>query len=176
MEEIECIRMEMNKLLELEEVIWHQRSWINWLKHGDKNTSFFHTKALSKHQCNTIQGVLDEIGCWQSEDERIGKTFEDYCVNLFTTSYPEVSEELLQSINRKVSDPMNRLLPRDFHASVVETALKQMYPTSALGPNGMPPIFYQKFWPIISPVVSKTVLGFLNSGITPLKFNETTLF
>lgn len=68
---------------------------------------------------------------------------------------------------------MNMLLSQDFKASEVVTALRQMYPTSALGPNGMPPIFYQKFWPTVSPVVSKTILDFLNLGITPQKFNET---
>ena len=55
----------------------------------------------------------------------------------------------------------------------VERALKQMFPTTAPGPDGMPPLFYQKFWPTVSAVVSKTVLDFLNLGITPLNFNET---
>ena len=41
-----------------------QRSRISWLKHGYKNISFFHTKASSRYQRNTIQGVLDETGCW----------------------------------------------------------------------------------------------------------------
>ena len=55
----------------------------------------------------------------------------------------------------------------------VERALKQMLPTIALGPNGMPLLFYQHFWPTIGNVVTKTVINFLNRGIIPLKFNET---
>ena len=68
LEEIECTRTEINMLLVAEEIMWSQRSRICWLKHGDKNTSFFHTKASSRYQRNTIQGVLDETDCWQSED------------------------------------------------------------------------------------------------------------
>ena len=94
-------------------------------------------------------------------------------MNLFTTSHLDVSEELIQSIHKKVSDLMNTLLSRNFHVFEVETALKQMYSTFALGPDRMPPVFYQKFWPTVSPIVSKTVLDFLNLGITPLNFNET---
>ena len=55
----------------------------------------------------------------------------------------------------------------------VHKALKQMYALKAPGPDGMPPIFFQNFWPIVGSLVSKTVLDFLNHGITPPKFNET---
>ena len=48
-----------------------------------------------------------------------------------------------------------------------------MYPLKAPGPDGMPPLFYQNFWPLIGNVVTKTVLDFLNSGIIPPNFNET---
>ena len=171
--EIDGTRMEMNKLLDAQEVMWRQRSRINWLKHGDKNTSFFHTKASSRYQHNSIQGVLDESGCWQSEEEGIRNSFEEYYGNLFSTCNPEISEELIHSIHRKVSEPMNAILTRDFQASEVDSAPKHMYPTSTPGPDKMPPIFYQNFWPKVRPVVLKTVLDFLNLGITPLHFNET---
>jgi len=38
-------RLELNKALAIEEDMWLQRSSNCWLKVGDKNTSFFHTKA-----------------------------------------------------------------------------------------------------------------------------------
>lgn len=52
-------------------------------------------------------------------------------------------------------------------------ALKQMYPLKAPGLDDMPPFFFQKFWSTVGGVVTKTVLDFLNLGITPPKFNET---
>ena len=71
----------------------------------------------------------------------------------------------------KVSSAMNQMLLRDFQEFDVKTALKHMYPRH--GPDGMLPLFFQHFWPLIGNVVSKTVLDFLNFGIVPLNFNET---
>ena len=53
--------------------------------------------------------------------------------------------------------------------------LKQMYPLKAPGPDEMPPLFFQHFWSTSSTVVTKTVLDFLNFGISPPNFNETNI-
>ena len=48
-----------------------------------------------------------------------------------------------------------------------------MFPLKASDPDGMPPLFFQHFWPKVGEVVTKIVLDFLNSGIAPPNFNET---
>ena len=45
--EINCLRREINDLLDDEEIYWGQRAKAHWLKEGDKNTSFFHAKPQS---------------------------------------------------------------------------------------------------------------------------------
>ena len=68
---------------------------------------------------------------------------------------------------------MNQLLVKEFTAAEVENAIKKMYPLKSPGPGGMPPLFYQHFWPKIGGVVTSTVLAFLNSGIIAPNFNHT---
>ena len=46
----------------------------------------------------------------------------------------------------------------------MEVAVKQMAPLKAPGPDGMPPIFFQKFWNIIGDDVVKAIHSCLNSG------------
>ena len=48
-----------------------------------------------------------------------------------------------------------------------------MAPSKALGPDGMPHLFYQTFWQLINPEVSEAVLSCLNFG-TLLKFINHT--
>ena len=53
-------RQSLNSWLDIEEVMWKQRSRNNYLKEGDHNTSFFHTKASNRKQQNWIQGLEDK--------------------------------------------------------------------------------------------------------------------
>lgn len=61
---IRQVRQTLNSWLDMEEVMWKQRSRNNYLKEGDRNTSFFHTKASNRKQRNWIQGLEDENGIW----------------------------------------------------------------------------------------------------------------
>ena len=65
------------------------------------------------------------------------------------------------------------MLGKVFTEDEMRRAMKQMYPLKAPGPDGMPPLFYQHFWPNIDEVVTKTILDFLNNGLSPPNFNET---
>ena len=42
-----------------------------------------------------------------------------------------------------------------------------MAPVSALGPDGMSPIFYKSFWHIVGEDVTKATLAILTEGIVP---------
>jgi hypothetical protein len=52
-------------------------------------------------------------------------------------------------MDRVITDDMNNQLLEDFTPTEVSQALKQMYPTKALGVDGMSAIFYQTYWDIL---------------------------
>lgn len=66
-------------------------------------------------------------------------------------------------------------LSRCYTAEEVYVALKKMQPSKALGPNGMPPLFYQKYFHIVGPKVTKVVLEALNTGHIPSILNHTII-
>lgn len=96
-------RAEVNRLLDLEEKMWKQRSCNSWLREGDKNTRFFHEKATNRKQRNTTPSVMDESDNWQEEEEKVAEIITEYYQKLFTTSQPDISQEFLDVIQTRVT-------------------------------------------------------------------------
>ena len=68
---------------------------------------------------------------------------------LFTLANSRQFEQVLEATPKFVMEEMNLYLAVEFQRVKVEEALWQMELLKALGPYGMPPLFFQRFWPII---------------------------
>ena len=57
----------------------------------------------------------------------------------------------------------------------METALNQMHPTKALGPDGMSATFFQNYWGIVGNDVTCMVLNVLNNNMSLIEINRTNI-
>ncbi|KAL0386494.1 UNVERIFIED_CONTAM: hypothetical protein Slati_4539800, partial [Sesamum latifolium] len=62
------IQMELDDLKQDEECMWKQRSRVDWLRNGDKNTSFFHPRASERKRINEVLKIKDEQGQWREKE------------------------------------------------------------------------------------------------------------
>jgi hypothetical protein len=85
------------------------------------------------------------------------------------------ADEVLNLINHFVTDEMNQKLTGTFSDKEIEEALFQMGPTKALGPDGLPDLFFQWHWSLLKTVVCSAVRDFLNGKEYPDNFNDTVL-
>uniref|UniRef100_A0A803Q138 CCHC-type domain-containing protein n=1 Tax=Cannabis sativa TaxID=3483 RepID=A0A803Q138_CANSA len=136
-----------NVYLDKEEKFWKQRSRALWLKEGDRNTKFFHRKANSRKKKNSTTGLLDQNARWE---------FQSIVLN-------------------KISRETNEYLIAPFTKDDVLQAMRVIHPHKAPGNDGMPGLFYRKFWPIIGEEVTTVCLGILNEGKSVEDINDTLI-
>ena len=135
------MRREINEIQVREEIMWNQRSRALWLKWSDRNTKFFQATASQRWRKNWIVGLQNSEGVWQESREEILQTIVEYFETIYKSDKPTNFEANLSAVITRVSLDMNEELLADFKSEKVWSALKQMHPTKALGPNGMSPIF-----------------------------------
>ncbi|XP_060962155.1 uncharacterized protein LOC115720894 [Cannabis sativa] len=142
----------LDDLLAKEEQYWQQRSRIDWLQSGDRNTKFFHAKASARNSTNKIKSLKDA-------DE------EDHWA----------LSHVLSTIPTTINDDQNEFLLRDFTREDVFFALKYMASDKSPGLDGMSAMFYHHHWHIVGDLVSSVVLNILNDNGDPTIFNKTLL-
>ncbi|KAH1081694.1 hypothetical protein J1N35_021455 [Gossypium stocksii] len=134
--EILDVKLELNWEMEKEELYWEQRARANWLPEGDKNTTFFHSKATQRQRLNHIRGLKDKNGIFKTEREDMETIVKDYLMELFKSRGVDNTNHLLSGVN------MNRILAADYKEEEIVEALKSIGPTKASGPDGFPAIFF----------------------------------
>ncbi|XP_075663047.1 uncharacterized protein LOC142632551 [Castanea sativa] len=134
-ERIQEVKREINELLHHEEVFWRQRSRSIGLPAGDKNTKFFHRRASQRRKKNNIGGLYDRKGEWHIDEEKIAIIAEEYYKELFTASNSLDMEEVINSVDKVVTEDMAQDLLRPYTANEVKTALFQVHPSKAPSPD-----------------------------------------
>ena len=103
----------------------------------------------------------------------MGEVIVNYYKTLFASMEVNISTSMLECMPTVIDEEMNASLCREFEACGVATALQQMAPLKAAGPDGMPPLFYQHFWSTVNHDVTSSILFWLNSGTIPTPLNHT---
>jgi hypothetical protein len=165
----------MQELLYKEEMLWLQRSRITWLKEGDRNTKFFHQKAVWRARRNKIKRLKDEEGSWKDAPTDMERMATSYFKELFTRDPSLNSGELVDMIKEKVTASMNDDLCRDFSDEEIGDALFQIGPLKAPGVDGFPARFYQRNWATIKVEVTNAVKLFFATGRMPEGVNDTAI-
>lgn len=81
----------------------------------------------------------------------------EYFSELFSSSTPADIEVSLNHLERTISPEMNESLCRDISQAEIKKAVFSIHPEKAPGPDGMTPLFYQKYWRTIGHHVIKMV-------------------
>jgi hypothetical protein len=162
--EVNMVRRELRTLMRKEEIFWRQRSRVTWLKGGDSNSRYFHECASQRRKTNTVHGLHDSNGVWQTDPGVMESIVVEYFQNLFLSSSPTTINEVSQLVDERVSPEMNAALLAPFSSEEVRSALFQIAPSKAPGPDGMTALFFQKYWNIVGLHVTDAVLDCLNSG------------
>lgn len=152
-----------------------QRSRVDWLKEGDRNTSFFHARASARRRNNKINFLRKADGSKCEDPEQIRCMVYDFYATLFTSEPSYTIDAVLEAIPKKVTEDMNEALCREYTNDEIKTALFQMGPTKAPGPDGFPALFYQKHWDLLEEDICAAVKGFLMGHDIPEGFCDSVI-
>ncbi|KAK6162264.1 hypothetical protein DH2020_002105 [Rehmannia glutinosa] len=139
------VKGKLNEEYRLEELFWKQKSRINWLKEGDKNSKFFHAFTMQRRKKNCILRLVDDnlIVCeGETETENIVTKFYK---KLFTSEGIFGSNDILDVITHSITTQMDKDLVAPVDEAEIKRAIFNMNPYKAPGPDGMPLIFFPAF-------------------------------
>jgi hypothetical protein len=139
----QVLKYRLEKLEEQKDIYWKQRAHVHWLQEGDRNTSLFHACATQRKKRNKIKRLKMEEGIWIEERDLCTYISSQYRA-LFQSQGVNRLEELISTVECKVSLAMNELLLTEYTEEEVTTALNGIGDLKAPGPDGMPAIFFQK--------------------------------
>jgi hypothetical protein len=169
------LKNEIENLLEQEEVKWKQRAKEDWLRHGDRNTKYFHACATQKRRHKVVDQIRNAEDRLCSTPEAVEAAFVNYYTTLFTSTIPHNVDSCISAIDGKVTEEMNANLTASFTVEEIKQALDQMAPFKAPGPDGFTAEFYQQQWTTVGPEVCEAVLAFLNFGHMNGSINATNI-
>lgn len=153
------------------------KSRTNWLLEGERNTKFFHLTTIVQRKRNRITGLRNEVGEWITDFPSL----KHHITSFFTTLYSRERETsdlegILSNTNlRTLQEEARSELMKPVTPQEIRAALKSLKPKKSLGPDGLHPLFFQKYFHIVGESLIEFVQDIFNGGKFPEGANDTLL-
>jgi len=159
-----------------EEILWRQKSRIQWLKEGEQNTIFFHRSALDYRSSNKILEMRNGNGESVKNHHDISELLSAHFSSI--AQEPQINRgeairELLKAIPKVVTSEQNWALSREITLEEVEEAVRSVPNDKAPGPDGFTINFYKACWNIVKQDVWDVVEDSRRSGTILKSINST---
>ncbi|XP_074267507.1 uncharacterized protein LOC141590888 [Silene latifolia] len=168
------LRRELDDILEQEELLWYQKSRLEYIKDGDRNTSYFHVSTLVRRWRNKINMLKNADNEWVDNPSEVKQIIVDYYKKLYTEEGGDDEDDqlpwdLFQAFNNKDWE----WLTRPFSIAEIESVINHMGSLKAPGPDGFQALFYQKNWSLISESLCDMVIKALEGKGFSTGLNDT---
>jgi hypothetical protein len=80
----ELLKQQLEERYKQEEILWRQKSRVQWLKEGENNTKFFHRSMIHKRYVNHITKLENDQGKSIMDHEGMENELINYYINLLS--------------------------------------------------------------------------------------------
>ncbi|KAI3680154.1 hypothetical protein L2E82_50614 [Cichorium intybus] len=158
-----------------EERFLKQKSKVNWLREGDKNSAFFHKAVKSRKSRNRINSIQDVHGNWISGND-LPNLFVSHFQAFLGSAQPSTAIRDPSSLfSNKLSPLQSNAMLTPVTDAEVKCVLFQMGDDKAPGSDGFSAKFFKSAWDIVGPDFCMAVKEFFYSGKLLKSFNSTIL-
>lgn len=132
-----------------EEAIYKQRSRIQWLHLGDRNTKFFHRSLMHRQSRNNIHALNDEAGNQVADQKGIGQVAVSYFQKLLSATHTQSEHDFSKLFPLRIPASKTASLVQPITDDEIKMALFSIPDNKAPGPDGFTALFFKRCWHII---------------------------
>jgi hypothetical protein len=157
----------------VDEEYWRQRSRTQWTLKGDSCTAYFHAIANGRKRKCSIPRLITEAG--EVEEPR---ALMEHIYQFYQGLMGAKGEERVFALgpdlwdaDQKISDEENWGVEVAFTAEDLDEVLASMKPDSAPGPDGLPVLFFKRFWGILREPILQLLNDFALGRVDVARLN-----
>ncbi|GMI75256.1 hypothetical protein like AT1G43760 [Hibiscus trionum] len=165
----------LENLLDQEELLWKQKACAAWISLGDRNTSYFHRRAIYKKQRSRISSLKLHDSSWCDDPSILKEEVVRFFESLFSTT--DELTPIFPNVRSFHSLPSASLahLDQPPSPSEIHDALKDMAPLKSPGWDGLHVEFFQSQWSIVGPSIYAMIHNIFTGGTIEPRLNNTVL-
>jgi len=167
-------KVQFRIVLDQIETFWMQKSKVEAIRGGDRNTWSFHTSTVIRQKFNLIEVLQNDDGEWVTDPDEVRSMVWNFFQGLYTEEQTQnVAQEPWGVSFSRLTAEQQEGLATPFTSREVLAALKSMAALKAPGPNSYHAYFFKQYWAIAG--ICKTVLDILGGKEMPVGLNDTFL-